>query len=298
MRLGAALTGHWLELDAIRRLARRADELGYAVLLVDGDTGVLPRRPSARVYGTSVLSSAALQATRHTRVGAFRLPAFWNAALLARDLTSLQDASGGRALACLGVGAERHEGRFGLPQRRASQRVAHLEELLDALRALLAGEEVTRRGRFVALDQARLAPPRDPLPLVVAAARPRALALAERYADVLDANVPPLPEHLAELRARLSRKLELWLWIFARPGASLESAAKDYRQHCPWFDVPEKRLPEALLFGDASRCRERLAEMREKLEVDVPILDLSGLDEEAARRALEIFAPADARDIS
>ena len=35
--LGVALTAHWLELPALLRLVRRADELGYALAMVDGD---------------------------------------------------------------------------------------------------------------------------------------------------------------------------------------------------------------------------------------------------------------------
>ena len=76
-------------------------------------------------------------------------------------------------------------------------------------------------------------------------------------------------------------------------GAPLEAAVKDYQRHCPWFsDLPEASLRQAVLWGEAARCRDRLAEMRAQLGVDMPVLDLTGLDETATLRALEVFAPA------
>ena len=46
-RLGAALSGHWLALDAILRLARLADGLGFEALFVDGDETALDARARA-----------------------------------------------------------------------------------------------------------------------------------------------------------------------------------------------------------------------------------------------------------
>ncbi len=298
-RLGVALTGHWLALDQIQRLARRADELGYAVVLVDGDASLLPRRPDAPVYDPSVLAALALAATTRARVGSIRLPAFWNPLLLARSLATLQEASAGRALGFFGAGAGRHGARLGLPALSGPERVARLDETLDVVRRLLAGESVSRRSRHVELEQAFVQPPAQRVPLVVAAAGPQGLALVERHADVWEANVPPLPERLEPLRARLSRKLETWIWVFARPGASLDAATKDYRRHCPWFaDVPESALERGLLWGEPVRCREQLTSLQQELEVDLPLLDLAGLDESAALGALETLAPAKATNLS
>ena len=298
-RLGVALTGHWLALNQIQRLARRADELGYAVVLVDGDASLLPRRPGAPVYDSSVLVALTLAATSRTRVGSIRLPAFWNPLLLARSLVTLQEASAGRALGFFGAGAERHVGRLGLPVLSGRERAERLDETLDIVRRLLAGESVSHRSRYIELEQAFVQPPPQPVPLVVAAAGPRGLAVVERHADVWDANVPPLRERLEPLRARLSRQLETWIWVFARPGALLDAAAKDYQRHCPWFaDVPEPALARALLWGEPVRCREHLSSLRKELEVDLVVLDLVGLDESAALSALEALAPANATNLS
>jgi len=297
--LGVSLTGHWLALDAIQRLAQRADELGYAVVLVDGDASLLPRRTAAPVYDPSVVATLTLAATRRARVGSIRLPVFWNPLLLARSLATLQEASAGRALGFFGAGAGRHLGRVGLEPLTGRERVARLDETLEVLRRLLAGESVTHHGPHIQLDGAFVRPPAQPLPLVVAAAGPQTLRVVERHADVWDANLPPLRERLDPLRERLARELETWIWIFTRPGASLDAAAKDYRRHCPWFsDVPERALEQILLWGEPARCREQLASLRADLRVDLPVLDLVGLNESAALHALEALAPANGPNLS
>ncbi len=297
-RLGVSLTGCRLELASIRRLAARADELGYPVILVDGDASLLPARPESPIYDATALLASALLATRRARVGSIRLPAFWNAVLLARSLSTLQELGSGRALAMLGVGSGRHEQNLDLPQREAGERVRHLEELLEALRALFSGQRVTRQGRYVRFCDVSITPPPEPVPLIVSAAGRRALEVVERHADVWDANVPPVPERFLPLREALGRQIETWIWVFARPGADLDSALGDYRRYSPWFsDLPRGLLADALLWGDAERCSERLAALRESLGIDAAILDLAGLDEPAAQRALEALAPAKAGEI-
>ena len=218
--------------------------------------------------------------------------------LLARSLSTLQAASAGRALALLGVGSGRHEGRLDLPLRSPSERVDHLDELLDALRALFSGERISRRGRYVRFCDVSITPPPAPLPIIVSAAGPRALRVVERHADIWDANVPPVPERFIPLREKLGRPIETWIWIFSRPGAELETAIADYRRYSPWFSgLSRDVLTDALLWGDAQRCSDRLDTIGRSLGIDVAILDFAGLEEQGVRQALEILAPAKARQI-
>lgn len=289
--LGVALTSHWLRLDAILRLARRADELGYALVLVDGDSSFAVATAERPVYDPTALTAAVALATRGARIGSIHFAHFWNAALLARNLASLQELAGGRLVSLFGVGAQRRSARLGLPESSAADRIARLDETLEAVRALLAGETVTRRGRFVALDGARIAPPSVPSPIAVSAAGPRALDVVRRHADIWDANVPPLAALLEPLRARLGRVIPTWIWVFARPGESRDSALAAYRRHAPWFaDLSEAEMSDAVLWGEPARCRERLAALRAELDVALPIADLTGLDERGAERALAALA--------
>jgi alkanesulfonate monooxygenase SsuD/methylene tetrahydromethanopterin reductase-like flavin-dependent oxidoreductase (luciferase family) len=296
--LGVALSGHYLSLPSVLRLARRADALGYEVLFVDGDTAVVPGRPDAPIYDGPTLAGATLASTNRAKVASIRLPFYWNPVLLARALATSQEASGGRALGFFGVGS-RGVSRIGLPDRSPAERLAWLEEVLDSLGPLLAGEVVTRGGRYVEIDRVRIPAAAPPPPIVLAAAGRRALELVDRYADVWEANVPPLRERLEPRRERLKRTIETWVWVFARPGLPFERAAGAYRQHSPWFsDIPDSELPRALLYGEADRCRERLEAMHGELSVGRLVLDLTGLDEAGALGALEALAPAKGGPIS
>ena len=297
--LGVALTGHHLRLPSVLRLARRAETLGYDVVMVDGDTGAVPSRPETPVYEGLTLAGLALTSTGSIRVGSIRLPFFWNPVLLARGLCTLQEVSHGRARAFFGVGPGRGFGRIGIPDRSPSERLAWLDEVLEALRPLLRGEPVTRRGTYVGMEEVRLPVTGAPPPIVVAAAGQRALELVDAHADVWDANVPPLRERLEPLREKIRRPIETWIWVFARPGESVEQAASAYRKHCPWFsEVSDSDLPRALLWGEPERCRDHLRGLRSELCVARPILDLIGLGEEEAVRALEALAPANESSIS
>jgi alkanesulfonate monooxygenase SsuD/methylene tetrahydromethanopterin reductase-like flavin-dependent oxidoreductase (luciferase family) len=295
VRRGIAITGHWLPLRAVQGLARCAEGHGFEVLFVDGDTADVPSRDDAVLYEATALQAAALAATSRLRVGSIRLPGFAPVVAQARSLAALQALSGGRALAFFGVGSGRDLKTIGLAKQSVRQRIAELDESLGALRALFTGRRVTLRGQHVRLEGARSAPCDPAAPLIVAAAQSRALQVVARHADVWDANVPALPECLQTARARLERAMETWIWVFARPDAAAARAAHAYRRHCPWFrGLPEHRVPEALLCGDPRAWPERLAELAERLRVDLVVLDLIGLEEQAARRAIQAFPAAPA----
>jgi alkanesulfonate monooxygenase SsuD/methylene tetrahydromethanopterin reductase-like flavin-dependent oxidoreductase (luciferase family) len=270
--LGVALTAHWLELGAVLRLARRADELGYDLVIVDGDPTLDGAKPDRPVYDPTALAAAAIAHTRSARIAGIHLPLFWDAERLARQLATLQALANGRLVALFGVGAT----RAGAAQPGPAERVARLDELLARARALLS----------------------EPVPFAVSAAGPRALDVVRRHADVWDANVPPLAERLRPLRERLGRALPTWCWVFARPAAGLDEAAAAYHHHAPWFrGLAREQIARAILHGPPERCREQLERMREELDLALPVVDLTGLDEANARTALEWLAPAGARRI-
>ena len=69
-------------------------------------------------------------------------------------------------------------------------------------------------------------------------------------------------------------------------------AIEEFRRLNPWFEaLTDAELESALVVGEPGSCRERLLELAETLRIDQPILDLSGLDAETARRNLDAFPP-------
>jgi hypothetical protein len=83
------------------------------------------------------------------------------------------------------------------------------------------------------------------------------------------------------------------MWIFARPGEVDGAAAlREFRRLNPWFHrLSDRELAGALVVGSGDQCAAQLEGIARELRLDLPVLDLSGLGAEAARRALEALAP-------
>jgi len=131
--------------------------------------------------------AAAATATSRIRLGTFvASPNFRHPVPFAREVTTLDDVSGGRLL--LGLGAGGRVGYdtevFGAPPLSARARVDRFAEFLELLDLLLRTDRVSWTGDYYTAVEARSNPgcvqsPR--VPFVVAASGPRALRLAARY---------------------------------------------------------------------------------------------------------------------
>lgn len=134
--------------------------------------------------GGMTAASVALAVTTRLQVGFGIAPAVArNAAVTAMDVAGLARTFPGRLVFGVGHGVAdwmRQIGAF-----PASQ-LAALEETIDAVRRLLAGERVSTSGRHVHLDDVQLVFPPDPAPpVLVGATGPRSLDVAARVADGL-----------------------------------------------------------------------------------------------------------------
>ncbi|MEU3713446.1 TIGR03621 family F420-dependent LLM class oxidoreductase [Streptomyces catenulae] len=149
-----------------RRTCRRAEELGYDVLLVPDHLG----RPAP----FPALITAA-EVTSRPRVGTFVLNAgFTNPALLAREVATTDALTGGRLELGLGTGYVRaeHE-KAGLPWGSAGERVDRLTRTVEELGRLLADPAVAPR------------PAQQPgPPLLIGGNGPRMLRLAATHAGI------------------------------------------------------------------------------------------------------------------
>lgn len=178
-----------------RELVRKAEDLGYDVLLVADHMG--------RQWSPLLALLAAAEATSHLRVGTqvlandFRRPI-----VLAKEVATLDRMTEGRFELGIGVGhpATSPTGRsdyaqLGIEMDEPGPRVSRLAEALAIIKAFLAGEEGFQyEGRFYTardvVSQPR--PVQQPRPpIMVAGAGPRMLRLAAAEADIV--NIAPRP---------------------------------------------------------------------------------------------------------
>ncbi|MGN6792540.1 MAG: TIGR03621 family F420-dependent LLM class oxidoreductase [Streptosporangiaceae bacterium] len=151
---------------AFERTVRRADELGFDVLAAPDHLGAM---------GPVTLLAAAAQISRRLRLRTYVLNVgFWNPALLAREVATLDLVSAGRAELGLGAGHTKSEhDDAGLPWLPFRQRI-------DLLQATVC--EVSRR---LADPEHQPAPVQRPVPLMVAAMSGPGLAVAAKHAAIV-----------------------------------------------------------------------------------------------------------------
>ncbi len=162
--------------------ARRAEELGYDILL-------MPDHLGGQLSPISALTAAAA-ATSRLRVGSYVLANDYRHPLvMAREAATLDLLSGGRFELGLGAGWNVPDyRRLGLPYDPAPRRVDRLEEALPIVKRLLSGEVVDHAGTHYRLSGARVGPlpaQRPRPPILVGGGGPRMLRLAAREADIV-----------------------------------------------------------------------------------------------------------------
>ena len=169
--------------ERLRDVARLADEAGLEELWLWED---------CFLEGGVSTAAAALAWTERVRVGIGLLPvALRNVAVTAMEAASLERMFPGRAILTVGHGVQDWMGQVGA---RAASPLTLLGEQLDALRALLRGERLNVRGRYVQLDDVGLDWPPATAPAVLAGATgPRTLRLSGAKADgtLLPASTSP-----------------------------------------------------------------------------------------------------------
>jgi len=183
LRLGIGLpqvvSGGHADAGLIREFAQRAEALGYEDLwLTDGALGA-----RALLEPVTLLAYAAA-CTQRIRLGVSVLVLNQhNPIQLARALASLDQLSGGRVIAGLGLGGGTDlYPAFGIGKERP---VARFTESLKLMRALWSEERVTLDGEFFHVEGAAQEPKpiQQPLPVWIGGHAPAALRRAVRLGD-------------------------------------------------------------------------------------------------------------------
>jgi probable F420-dependent oxidoreductase len=162
--------------------ARRAEELGYDILLIPDHLG-------SQLSPIAALAAAAT-ATARLRIGSYVFANDYRHPLvLAREAASLDLLSGGRFELGLGAGWNVADyRRLGLPYDPPPRRIDRLAEALPLVKRLLAGEVVDHEGPHYRLGGASVGvvPVQRPRPpILIGGGGPRMLRLAAREADIV-----------------------------------------------------------------------------------------------------------------
>lgn len=193
-----------MELDAMVARAHDAEAAGFDGLgLMDH---LAPPLAEHQPMTDAMVTAAWLLArTERLKVGHLVLcDAFRHPAMLAKQVVTLDRASGGRFELGLGWGSVPAEfERFGVMTTEAPVRIARMTETLEVLQKLWTGAPVTYRGEHHVLDEAQQTPtPLGKIPTVIGGARKKTLALVAKYADWW--NLPaPFIDRVDELRDQI-----------------------------------------------------------------------------------------------
>lgn len=269
-----------------RATCRRAEELGYDVILVPDHLGMVAPFPAL---------VAAAEATERPRLGTFVLNAgFWNPALLAREVATTDALTGGRLELGLGTGyVEAEHETAGLPYGSPRERVDHLRHTVHELDRLLgSGEHLPR-------------PAQRRVPLLIGANGDRMLRLTAEHADIaaftgarpgrtadtlepltareLDERVARYRAHAADRAAQA--ELNLLIQIVAVTDAP-EPVLRPLLERQPQLTLEEALALPIVLVGPLDHLVARVREQRERFGFSyLTVLEPS----------MEAFAPVLAR---
>ena len=197
----------------IARQAREADTSGFDTVMVMDHFYQLPMLgpPDLEMLECYTLLSALAQHTTTARLSALVTGnTYRNPALLAKTLTTLDIVSGGRAQ--LGIGAgwfELEHDSLGFDFGTFTERFEKLEEALQIIKGMLAGERPTLDGTWYRVKDAINSPaPLRPVPIMIGGGgEKKTLRLVAQYADEsnLICAVDEIPRKLDALAAHCER---------------------------------------------------------------------------------------------
>ena len=268
--------------------ARQAEELGYSTLLLRDHLQPEP-------FGDQLAPLAALQAaatvTSTLRIGTLVLGNdFRHPVVLAKEAATVDLLSGRRFELGIGAGWSREEyDRTGLPFDPAPVRVSRLEESVQILRRLLAGERLTFAGEHYSVSELQTFPrPADGVgpPILIGAGSKRMLGIAGRFADIVGILPRALPsgtisaevserspeamaekiDWVREAAGQRFGQLELSIVATVVPAEDHLMAAERLADEQGWAGLPAERVlaMPSVLIGTADRIADQLHERRER----------------------------------
>jgi len=145
---------------------------------------------------------AVATATRRVELGtSVTCPLFhYHPALVAQMAATTDRLSNGRLMLGVGTGEALNERPLGFPFPGYAERQARMQEGLEIMHRMFAGEKVTFHGEHYTTETAKLySPPKGSLPILMAAGGPKSAAFAGSYADGLITSVKDPADTVAKV---------------------------------------------------------------------------------------------------
>jgi probable F420-dependent oxidoreductase len=253
IKLGLALLGQGPVSEMVEQ-ARRAESIGFEVILLPDHLGftapLVPLVAIAHAAPTVQVSNLVLNAS------------FYSPALLARDLASVDSATGGRLIISLGTGYV--EGEFvaaGLPFPSPRERVNRLTEHVTEIRRLLSDPDHV--------------PPsvQTPPPIMVAGVGDRLLTMAAQQADIVaiasTGTEDDLAERIAFVKAQAGARADDIELAFGFFQVSMDdpSDLSILKMVAPDASESEMRRWTTLLDGSVDETAERIHRLHNDLGI-------------------------------
>ena len=234
-----------------------------------------PGEPMFECYTTL---SALAQHTETVRLSAMVTGnTYRNPAMLAKTVTALDHASGGRATLAIGAGwFEEEHNAFGYEFGTFTDRFEKLEEALQIIIPMLRGEQPTLDGKHYQVKDAINSPaPISRVPVMIGGnGEKKTLRMVAQYADESNlvglrdpSEVPRKLEALNEHCERLGRdrsEIKVTLLVAANVAPTMEEAEADLAAMAASKGWPDEVIGMAkgmLVHGDPDTVGERLSEL-------------------------------------
>ena len=178
-----------------------AEEAGFDAVLGSDHFHPWVDDTSAAGFVWSWLGAVA-QATQRVELGtAVTCPLFhYHPALVAQMAATADRLAGGRLFLGVGTGEALNERPLGFPFPGYGERQARMQEGLEIMHRMFAGEKVTFHGEHYTTETAKLySPPKGSLPILMAAGGPKSAAFAGTYADGLITSVKDPADTVAKV---------------------------------------------------------------------------------------------------
>ena len=168
-----------------------AEELGFDVILGSDHFHPWVDDISAAGFVWSWFGAVAARTDHVELATSVNCPLFhYHPALIAQAAATVDRLSGGRFILGVGTGENINEGPMGFEFPGYKERIARMQEALEIMHRLFAGEKLDFAGDYYVADKAKLySPPVSRIPIWMAAGGPKSATFAGGHADGLITSV-------------------------------------------------------------------------------------------------------------